>query len=499
LLKDEIIKLKDEGQVLLRMSELKQQLDLRLIRVDHENSGNAALFERLRTGLLGKSRSCQFQSFAFEELRAVVGLLAGPGIVWQLEFGDFILLQPQRINSYAAALIRSVRGHSEEIGCIAEEILLAGKLDYQDIQRLPEMEEQIVLRAMHQTFVNHGLCLREHTDRGTLLIFPSYFKRQRPDLEGHPLVLVTYRFEGPLDEIYATLVVKLHYTPAFEKDRLWRFAADFKTPSGKRLGFKMTNKVEGAAELQIYFEPGIEVDTQVTFIRYVHDHLMSKARNVVRVRQYVCPKCNTAVEGQRAIDMRVAMGFEDVFCGACGHRIPLRDVIEAKFTSEEAARHARELDTMSKAAINKESLELILVGHACAIAGETGQIYRQYPSPDHGIDGEIEFKDSDGNPSGQCVYLQFKHHDSYILRQLENGSQSFRISTEDRFEYWCKKNSPVMLVIRTSDGSVRWMDVINCLAQKSQPAQEAREFTFFGEPFNALSLRRIREKMLQPA
>ncbi|HYX17437.1 MAG TPA: TIR domain-containing protein, partial [Nostoc sp.] len=77
-LKEEIIKLRDEDKVLLRMAELKQQLEFRL---PHE-------------------------SFAIEELRAVVGLLAGPGLVWKLEFGDFVLLQPERINAYASALVR---------------------------------------------------------------------------------------------------------------------------------------------------------------------------------------------------------------------------------------------------------------------------------------------------------------------------------------------------------------------------------------------------------
>ena len=48
----------------------------------------------------------------------MVGLMAGPGVVWQLEFGDFVLLKPERINAYADALIRTVRKHREEIGCI---------------------------------------------------------------------------------------------------------------------------------------------------------------------------------------------------------------------------------------------------------------------------------------------------------------------------------------------------------------------------------------------
>ena len=54
--------------------------------------------------------------------------------------------------------------------------MLAGKLDYQDLMRLPPDEEPIVLRAMHQTLVERGLCLREHTGEGPLLVFPSYFR-----------------------------------------------------------------------------------------------------------------------------------------------------------------------------------------------------------------------------------------------------------------------------------------------------------------------------------
>ena len=62
LLKDEIVRLKDAGRVLLRIGELKQQLEMRLPDED----------------------------FTIEQLRAVAGLLAGPGVVWQLEFGDFV-------------------------------------------------------------------------------------------------------------------------------------------------------------------------------------------------------------------------------------------------------------------------------------------------------------------------------------------------------------------------------------------------------------------------
>jgi small GTP-binding protein len=456
LLKEQLVKLKDEGKVLLRLTELKQQLEMRLPTED----------------------------FTTDQLRSVVALLAGPGVVWQLEFGDFVLLQPERINAYAAAVIRSVRAHTEEIGCIAEEKVWSGNLDYQDMKRLPHQEEQIVLRAMHQTFVDHGLCLREHTEGGTLLIFPSYFKRERPDLQAHPLVLVTYRFHGPLDEIYATLVVRLHHTPTFERDRLWRFAADFKTPAGKRLGLRMSKKGEGAGEMKVYFEAGISPDIEVTFIRYVHDHLTLKAKDVVRERHYICIHCGEAVENQRAIRTRLEKGLKDIVCVACEGRVPLWDLIEEKFASEEFQKQVLAMEERARAAIDNESRELILEGHARAITGEAGQIYRGYTGSDHGIDGEIEFKDARGRASGKRVYLQLKSGDSYLSKRKADSAEIFTIKKERWAEYWQQQAYPVMLVIRTSDGAIRWMNISHYL--RKYP--EKRNIVFEGEPFTAVNL-----------
>jgi small GTP-binding protein len=468
ILKEEIIKLKDEGKVLLRVIELKQQLQMRLL-----------------------------MDFTMEELHAVVGLLAGPGIVWKLEFGDFVLLNPERVNSYAAAVIRSVRSHTEEIGCIAEEKVQAGDLDFQDMERLPMNEEQVVLRAMHQTFVDHGLCLREKTEQGNLLVFPSYFKRERPKMEDHPLVLVTYRFSGSLDEIYATLVVRLHYSMSFAYDKLWRFAADYRTPTGKRLGLKMTKKNEGTADLEVYFDPGIPADLQVTFIRYVHEHLEQKAHEMVRVRHYICSNCETPVEGSKAIDVRLEKGFKDIFCAVCGRSVLLWDLIEEKFSSEEYQRQVRELEEKSKVGIDNESLELILIGHSFAIAGEAGQIFRPTPNSDWGIDGEIEFKNHEGEASGKRIYLQLKSGDSYLYRRKSDGAEIFAIKKERHAEYWQQQAYPVMLVIRTLDGAIRWMDVSEYLKLESDYGEKAvKQVVFKGEPFTTINLRRMRDRVL---
>ena len=239
-LKEEIVRLKDEGRVLMRFNELRETLQLRL-------SGEVA-------------------RFTDEELKAVVSLLAGPGVVWELKFGSWVLLQPERINAYAQAVIQTMRADEHERGCLPEERVLNGDLTYHSsMARLEADEERFVLLAMHQTLVERGLCLREHTDKGPLLVFPSFYRRERPDLVGHPAVLVSYRFNGFLDDIYATLVVRLHHTRPFQQDQLWRYAADFKTLTGKQLGVKLTRRAEGAGELEVYFDPAIPVEEKIIF------------------------------------------------------------------------------------------------------------------------------------------------------------------------------------------------------------------------------------------
>lgn len=464
LLKGELIRFKDEGQELLRTAELKQQLEVNLPK----------------------------ETFRVEDVRAVIRLLVGIGVVWQLDFGDFILFRPELINFYASALIRSVRAHIDEIGCITEAQVLAGQLDYQDMKRLPLDIEKNVLQEMTQTFVDRGICLREHTERGTLLIFPSYFKRERPELTGHPSPFVTYAFNGATDDIYAVLVVRLHHTTIFDKDQLWRFAADFKTMAGKRIGLKMVKKLEGSAEIIVYCEPDISDDTKVAFVRYIHDYLKDKAHGVKRDRYYVCGNCGTPVTNHETVRKRLTQGKKEIICVDCEKQVPLWDLIEEKFASEETQATVRAMEEQARRAIDNESRELILLGHAFAIAGEAGQIFRPTPNSDWGIDGEIEFKNDKGEASGRRVYLQLKSGDSY-LEARKDGREVFKIKKERWAEYWTAQEYPVMLVIRTSDGQIRWMNVTEYLKKQGKAV---KQITFDGEPFTAASLWRMRDKVI---
>jgi small GTP-binding protein len=493
-LKEEIVRLKDAGRVLMRFNELRETLQLRL--------------------------SGEMTRFTDEELKAVVSLLAGPGVVWELKFGSWVLLQPERINAYAQAVIQTMREDEHERGCLPEERVLNGDLTYHSsIERLGSDEERFILLAMHQTLVERGLCLREHGDTGTLLVFPSYYRRERPELVGHPAVLVSYRFNGFLDDIYATLVVRLHHTEAFESDELWRYAADFKTLTGKQLGVKMIRRGEGAGELEVYFDPVTDVGEKIIFSKYVHEHLLQNARDVVRLRYYVCPHCGTQVGNREVAMKRLNAWLETgaaqstksslfkgkrgkpdrptILCSECEKRVPLWDDLEEHFASPETKQRVHELQEQSAIVLDNESKERALVGEVISTVALAGQLSREFNVSDHGIDMEIEFKSDAGEATGRKVYLQLKSGDSYLRERKRDDAEVFTIKDERHARYWMAQEFPVLLVIRNSDGETRWMEVRDWLKLESDDGKKlVKQIVFAGERLDVMSVRGWRERAL---
>jgi small GTP-binding protein len=472
-LRDEIVRLKDEGRVLMRFKDLREMLRMRL-------SGEVA-------------------HFTDEELRAVVSLLAGPGVVWELEFGSWVLLQPERINAYAQAVIQTMRTDEHERGCLAEHRVLEGELTYHSsMARLEADEERFVLLAMHQTLVERGLCLREHTDQGPLLIFPSFYRRERPDLIGHPAVLVSYRFNGFLDDVYATLVVKLHHMQSFERDELWRYAADFKTLTNKQLGVKLTRRAEGAGELEVYFDPTIPPEEKIIFSKYVHEHLRQKARDVERLRHYVCPHCGTPVGNREVAMKKLHEGKRSVVCIECEQRVPLWDELEQRFAADGVRERVRQLDEAANLVLDNESKERTLVGEVISTVALAGQISRELPVSDHGVDMEIEFKSDTGKATGRKLYLQLKSGDSHLRKRKRDGAEVFPIKDDRHARYWMEQAFPVLLVIRTSDGETRWMEVRDWLKGASGDGKKpVKQIPFQSERFDVVSVRRWRDRVLK--
>ena len=241
------------------------------------------------------------------------------------------------------------------------------------------------------------------------------------------------------------------------------------------------------------FDADVLVETKVAFIKYIHEHLKKYAQDVTRVRSYVCPHCDEPVENRRAIRLRLEKGHSDVLCGVCEGRVPLHDLIETKFASDEFLRTVQDMDAQAQINLDNESLELILVGHAFAIAGEAGHIFRPTANSDWGIDGEIEFKNSEGQASGERLYLQLKSGDSYLKRRKRDDREIFTIKKQRQAEYWLSQAYPVMLVIRSSDGKIRWMNITEYLKRHGV---DTKQVVFEGEPFTAPNVALMRNRVL---
>ena len=101
------------------------------------------------------------------------------------------------------AVIRTLQEDELKRGCLMEERVLKGELKYESsMPRLIGDEERFVLLAMHQTLVERGLCMRQPTGKGNLLVFPSYYRRGKAGTGGASGGTGELSFTGFLDEIY---------------------------------------------------------------------------------------------------------------------------------------------------------------------------------------------------------------------------------------------------------------------------------------------------------
>ena len=465
------------------MLKMRDTSDIRLLRF-------AELAQRLEQTLPG-------ERFGESEVRTAVTLLANHGLARQLKFGDLVLLQPELLNGYAGAVIRAARAHTDEIGCVREAEIYDPQFDFTGVERLKHRsDEELLLRAMVQTFLDHSLCIAEETAEGKQLVFPSQYRREK-DLPHEPDVFVSYTFSGEWQTVWTTLVVRLWYSQEFAHRELWRNAAEFASPKGYTLGLKVENRQgAGTATISLYFDHGVPDELKVIFIEYVHRHLATYAGEVTRDWRYVCPACGKPVKDLDAVRRRVAAKKEFITCQECDEKVPFIDFIEERLKSDPVARKILAMEENATRELDTQALEQILIGHMLAIAGEANQIYRPVTMFDYGIDGEVEFKDNDGKASGKKIYIQLKSGNSYLRTRKRDGSEVFD-ADERHIEYWMNQPVDVYLVIRQTDEMggqqvIRWMNVTRYL--KARKDKTSRQIVFSGEKLDMAAVYRVRDE-----
>lgn len=467
--------------------KMRDTTDIRLLRF-------AELAQRLEQTLPG-------ERFGESDVRTAVSLLANHGLARPLKFGDLVLLQPELLNGYAGAIIRSARAHKDEIGCVREADIYDPKFDFTGIERLKHRpDEELLLRAMVQTFLDHSLCIAEETTEGRHLVFPSQYRREK-DLPHEPDIFVSYTFSGEWQTVWTTLVVRLWYSQEFAHRELWRNAAEFESSKGQTLGLKIAKTGDGTATISLYFDVKVPDELKVIFIEYVHRHLAKYACEVTRDRRYVCPACGKPVKDLDAVRERLDAKKTFIICQKCDEKVPFIDFIEQRLKSDPVARKILAMDETATRELDTQALEQILIGHMMAIAGEANQIFRPVTMFDYGIDGEVEFKDNDGKASGKRIYIQLKSGNSYLRNRKGDGSEVFDVTNDRHLEYWVNQPVDVYLVIRQTDDLsgqqvIRWMNVTRYL--KARKDKKSRQILFDGAKLDMEAVWKVRDEFFPP-
>lgn len=432
--------------------------------------------------------------FAEEDVRKAVRLLGNQNVILPLEFGDLILLRPALLSSYASAVIRAARNHTDDIGTVAEQDILEGHIDFEGVDRLAAADEQLLLRGLIHILLTRSLCFAEDTDSGRHLVFPSQYRRTRP-LTEHPDVVATFSFSGNLDQIFTTLVVRLWAGKAFKNKEIWQNAAEFEIVSGAVIGFVQEHIGDGTARLNVFADRHVSAESKAFFMSFVETHLGRVALDVLREKRYVCPnrQCGKPVTDHNAVAFRLAKGLEYIHCGYCDKKIPLSDPSKQHVDVPKISARVRKADEEATVTQDNQAKEQQLIGHMMAIAAEANHIFRPVTMFDYGIDGEIEFKGDDGTASGAKIYVQLKSGDSFLRERRKDRQLIFDVKDARHMTYWTKQPCDVYLVVRTSDGQIMWMNVSRYLREKTG---DAKHIIFNGEVLNAFTLMRLQRELL---
>jgi small GTP-binding protein len=456
----------------------REKRDVRLLRFSE-------LCQRLEQSLTDRS-------FTSADVRTAVTLLANQGLVKPLRFGDLVLLKPELLNGYAGSVIKAARKHKDEIGCVCEADVYSESFDFSGVERLDRPDEELLLRAMVQTFVDESLCIAEDPPGGRQLIFPSQYRRERK-IEKYPAIFVSYSFAGELQTIYTTLVVRLWYSREFEQKELWKDAVEFTTSKGKTVGFTMKSAGEGEGAISVFFETGVPDELKLAFIKYVHDHLSRYAFNVTRDRHYVC-ECGKEVVDREAVRKRIAAKKKFIVCQDCDKKVVLIDHVEKCLASDPVARRVLGMEQKAKQEKDTQALEQILIGHMFAVCGEANQVFNLQPVTATGqrMDGEIEFRDDNGRLSGYRIYVELK---TWIWRlgAAERLSEHELILNSSHYtQYLHDATADLYLVIRDRDETIRWMNITRYLKERED--KRSKRIVFDGERLDAPAIWRVRDQ-----
>jgi WD40 repeat protein len=308
-----------ESMPKVQSRKLFQEIKSFLVQKKIESNWILTTFDDLYTSFIIEKNE---QKDLYEVFEHCIDRVESQGLIRRLSFGDLLLLQPELLESYASAIIMASKEESHGMGCIFEENVKSGDFYIPaEIKILNKNQERHLLIATIEDLLYHEIALREELGSETLLIFPSQFTRENPELPNPEIVAVKYRFEGPIKNIYTTLVVRLTHSETFCKPELWKNAVIFTSTLGEGkfgLWLEDLEEGEGKGELSLFFKDGAQQELCVQFEEYVKKHLQNKAlvETIKQTRTLYCSSCGTNISEQLYL-AKIKRGFKTMKCPVC--------------------------------------------------------------------------------------------------------------------------------------------------------------------------------------
>jgi GTPase SAR1 family protein len=285
-----------------------------------------------------------------DELKSVIGHLANHGYVTQLVSSKgeaAVLLAPEVLNNLAASIVLEARGNPKGLGSVEEARVLAAEYAFPELDGMPEKDRNVLLDAAVAMFLKHNLCFRETDPLSSrvFLVFPDLMNLRKPSVDGQPLEDgAAYTVTGPIETVYASLVVLLGYTGTFTRTTQWRDHARYVVGSDAVCGFRLDDEREGELDLVLEYGPDVGESVRKLFEGLFESFLAGRRLTVRRSEPVTCRnghRVNRAVVLEQLLE-----GRDSVFCARCGERVALpRGDAPVTLTNEEASdvRHERDV------------------------------------------------------------------------------------------------------------------------------------------------------------
>lgn len=265
--------------------------------------------------------------FTDDEMMTAVGHLDTHGYVSVLRnvAGQAtILLTPDLLVNLAASIMLLADKNPRELGAVSETELLQGKYPFDELKGLEPHEAQTLLDAAILRFLEHNICFRSTFNDDTLLIFPSLIKQKRPLQDDAPATDdISYVVRGRVENLYASLVVLLGYTPSFSRINQWQNQAQYEIDSGQVCGFRSIEEREGELELVLYYGDNMPRKGREQLQELFEQFLYQREVDVTRFPPVAC-KNQHRIE-RATVVKRVREGKDFVFCDECGEKTFLPD------------------------------------------------------------------------------------------------------------------------------------------------------------------------------